>query len=221
VSFAKQLGLREGLTYSSGNAGASLAAYAARAGMQALVLVEHVANPSKRAMVQLLGATVAVLEFDSMEEINAMLAAIEPAGDLYQFVNFINPTRHDHEDLRVRDCRSAGLRSSVRSSLQRRLAGDSTARRHGHPTISVSSRRAAPDRAPELESVHQPILRVTRRDLDSDRCVKANAVAPDGERFTTVASDEDARARRGEHEAAAPSIGCSRQRGTDGPGFIG
>jgi len=95
VSFAKQLGLREGLTYSSGNAGASVAAYAARAGMQALVLVEHVANPSKRAMVQLLGATVAVLEFDSMEEINAMLAAIEPDGDLYQFVNFINPTRHE------------------------------------------------------------------------------------------------------------------------------
>jgi threonine synthase len=95
VSFARQLGLHEGLTYSSGNAGASFAAYASRAGIRPLVLVEYVANTSKRAMVQLLGGAVAVLDFDSMEEINAMLADVARDRSMYQFVNFINPLRHE------------------------------------------------------------------------------------------------------------------------------
>jgi len=95
VSFAHHLGLREGLTYSSGNAGASFAAYASRAGMRALVLVEHVANPLKMATVQLLGASAVILEFDSMEDINAMLAEAVSNEGLYQFVNFVNPVRHE------------------------------------------------------------------------------------------------------------------------------
>jgi threonine synthase len=96
VSFARQLGLREGMTYSSGNAGASFAAYASRAGVGAFVLVEHVASPTKQAVVQLLGATVTILDYDSMEQINTMLDDVAGGdGGLYQFVNFINPVRHE------------------------------------------------------------------------------------------------------------------------------
>lgn len=95
VSFAHHLGLGEGLTYSSGNAGASFAAYAARASMRALVLVEHLANPLKMATIALLGASAAVLDFDSMDEINRMLAEAVQNDGLYQFVNFVNPIRHE------------------------------------------------------------------------------------------------------------------------------
>lgn len=95
VSFARHLGLHEGVTYSSGNAGASFAAYASRAGMEALVLVEYVANPVKVATVSLLGATAAILHFQGMDEITAMLAEGVQRDGLYQFVNFINPIRHE------------------------------------------------------------------------------------------------------------------------------
>jgi threonine synthase len=95
VSFARSLGVAEGLTYSSGNAGASFAAYAARAGMHALVLVEYVANAVKQASIQLLGATTVVLDFESMEDITSMLSEAVQTEGLYQFVNFINPVRHE------------------------------------------------------------------------------------------------------------------------------
>jgi threonine synthase len=95
VSFAKELGISRGLTYSSGNAGASFAAYASRAGLDATVLVEYLANPIKKAIIGLYGAHTATLHFESMEDISAMLEqAVRDLG-LYQFVNFINPTRHE------------------------------------------------------------------------------------------------------------------------------
>lgn len=95
VSFAKELGIRHGLTYSSGNAGSSFAAYVNRAGLEATILVESVANPLKKAMIALYGARTATLYFDSMDEITAMLEQAVRELGLYQFVNFINPVRHE------------------------------------------------------------------------------------------------------------------------------
>lgn len=95
VSYAREAGLQTGITYSSGNAGASFAAYASRAGMKALVLVEYLANPVKKSMIGLYGATVATLYFKGMDEITDMLAQGEKELGLYQFVNFLNPVRHE------------------------------------------------------------------------------------------------------------------------------
>ncbi|MGI8689526.1 MAG: threonine synthase [Thermomicrobiales bacterium] len=95
ISFARSLGITRGLTYTSGNAGASFGAYAARAGIEAVILVEYLANPAKVAMIGMYGATLATLDFDSMEQITAMLAEATRAHGLYQFVNFINPIRHE------------------------------------------------------------------------------------------------------------------------------
>jgi len=94
VTVAAQLGIRRAFTYSSGNAGASLAAYAARAGMDAAVLVEYLASPVKVAAIRGYGARVIGLRFGSSAEI---FGALEAIGDRapFSFVNFINPVRHE------------------------------------------------------------------------------------------------------------------------------
>jgi threonine synthase len=53
VSFARELGITRGLTYTSGNAGASFAAYANRSGMQTVILVEYSSNLFKAAVIGL------------------------------------------------------------------------------------------------------------------------------------------------------------------------
>ncbi len=95
VSFAKEIGVEKGITYSSGNAGASFAAYSSRAGLNAVVLVEYVANPLKRAMIGVYGARTVVLKYESMTQITEMLEVGVRELGLYQFVNFINPIRHE------------------------------------------------------------------------------------------------------------------------------
>ncbi len=95
VSYAKELGVRRGFTYSSGNAGASFAAYSSRGMFNALALVEYIANPVKKAMIQLYGAQAAVLDYDNFGQITAILEQAAERLGLYQFVNFINPIRHE------------------------------------------------------------------------------------------------------------------------------
>lgn len=95
VSCARGLGVRHGLTYTSGNAGASFAAYAQRGGIDAVVLVEFTANRAKAAAIRLYGVPVGVLHFHGMEEITTMLETAVREIGLYQFVNFINPVRHE------------------------------------------------------------------------------------------------------------------------------
>lgn len=95
VSYARDLGIQRGFTYSSGNAGASFAAYASRSGFNALVCVEYIANDTKKAMIHIYGAKTAVLEFDCFEQIASMLDKASRHLGLYQFVNFINPIRHE------------------------------------------------------------------------------------------------------------------------------
>lgn len=94
VSVARHLGLKAGFTYSSGNAGASFAAYAARAGLDATVFVEAAANETKVAAISLYGARVYRLHYDSSREIFDALQELSRQGE-YSFVNFINPVRHE------------------------------------------------------------------------------------------------------------------------------
>lgn len=95
VSFAMDIGVKRGITYSSGNAGASFAAYSARAGFPSVVMVEYQASLMKKNMIMLYGGNTAVLEFDDFQQIETMLnQAVEELG-CYMFVNFINPVRHE------------------------------------------------------------------------------------------------------------------------------
>ncbi|MBN1180127.1 MAG: pyridoxal-phosphate dependent enzyme [Anaerolineae bacterium] len=62
---------------SSGNAGASLAAYAARAGIRATVYVPAHASPVKQAQIAAYGASVAAVPGPRIEAARAVLAAAE------------------------------------------------------------------------------------------------------------------------------------------------
>lgn len=95
VSFAGEHRCRRGFTYSSGNAGASFAAYARCADLDAIILVEYLANPLKTAMINLYGTGAVRLDFTGMEEITTMLEEADRTLGLYQFVNFLNPVRHE------------------------------------------------------------------------------------------------------------------------------
>lgn len=108
VSFAHHLGERAGFTYSSGNAGASFAAYCARAGMAATVLVESVANDAKVALITLHGAEVHRLEYDSSAEIFTAVEALARQGH-HTYVNFLNPIRHEAMKVTAYEiCESSG-----------------------------------------------------------------------------------------------------------------
>lgn len=95
ISYAMDIGVKRGITYSSGNAGASFSAYSARAGFPGVVLVEYAASPTKKSMIMLYGATSAVLNFDNFAQIEAMLDTAVTELGCYSFVNFINPVRHE------------------------------------------------------------------------------------------------------------------------------
>lgn len=94
VSFARHYGATKGFTYSSGNAGASFAAYCRRAGIDATVFVESVANETKIAAISLYGAQVFRLHYDTSAEIFDALDELARDG-YYSFVNFVNPIRHE------------------------------------------------------------------------------------------------------------------------------
>lgn len=95
VSYAKEIGVKRGLTYSSGNAGASFSAYSARADFPGVILVEYIASDTKKSMILLYGAKAAILEYENFDQISQMLDdAVRKLG-CYLFVNFINPVRHE------------------------------------------------------------------------------------------------------------------------------
>lgn len=95
VSYATDIGIKDGFTYSSGNAGTSFAAYSRRAGFNSTVLVEYLSSDTKKAMIMLYGANAAELHFDSFAQIAEMLDRAITELKLYQFVNFMNPIRHE------------------------------------------------------------------------------------------------------------------------------
>lgn len=95
VGKAAELGVRGAITYSSGNAGASLAAHAGSIGMNGLLLVNAWADPAKLDMLRAFGLPVILLhwsQFSAVEEL--MLHAIQDLK-LFAFVNFQNPWRHE------------------------------------------------------------------------------------------------------------------------------
>ncbi len=95
VAKAAELGIGCGLTYSSGNAAASFAAHANRAGLRGVVLVDSWANAAKLAMVRSYGCPVVLLDWDDFRDVEAMMAQACGVLGIFTFVNFQNPWRHE------------------------------------------------------------------------------------------------------------------------------
>jgi threonine synthase len=83
VSLARAAGIKQVIEDSSGNAGASVAAYAARAGIQATIFVPAHAPAAKRSQMQRTGATIVSIEGPRALVTEAALAEAERTGAYY------------------------------------------------------------------------------------------------------------------------------------------
>lgn len=75
ISIARELGFETAAVMSTGNAAASVAAYAAAAGMKSVVMVPKGTAPSKIVQARAYGASVAVIEGDFDYEVAALYKA--------------------------------------------------------------------------------------------------------------------------------------------------
>jgi threonine synthase len=82
VSFLRSRGVQSAVEDSSGNAGASFAAYAARAGMEATVFVPAYASGPKRNQIEAFGAKVVLVEGSRSKTSEAVLKAVQD-GEVY------------------------------------------------------------------------------------------------------------------------------------------
>lgn len=83
MSHLADLGVRRAVEDSSGNAGASLAAYAARAGIEMLVFCPASASPGKLAQIKLYGATLRLVEGPRARTTEALERHVAETGDFY------------------------------------------------------------------------------------------------------------------------------------------
>jgi threonine synthase len=82
LAFLRSRGVTSAVEDSSGNAGASFAAYAARAGMKARVFVPSAASGPKRQQIQMYGAQVETIPGARSNAVEAVRHAAE-AGEVY------------------------------------------------------------------------------------------------------------------------------------------
>lgn len=83
ISHLADLGVRRAVEDSSGNAGASLAAYTARAGIEMLVFCPASASPGKLAQIRLYGATLRLVEGPRARTTEALERHVAESGDFY------------------------------------------------------------------------------------------------------------------------------------------
>jgi threonine synthase len=95
VAKAAEFGVRGYITYSSGNAAASLAAHANHIGLRGLILVNAWADRAKLAALHAFGIPVVLLDWSDFRQVeDLMFYAVRQLG-LFGFVNFQNPWRHE------------------------------------------------------------------------------------------------------------------------------
>jgi threonine synthase len=83
VAWLLATGVREIVEDSSGNAGASMAAYAARAGLHARVFVPETASPAKLGQIRAYGAEIVVVPGPRSAASDAAVAAVESRDAVY------------------------------------------------------------------------------------------------------------------------------------------
>ncbi len=90
ISRAAEMGARGVVTVSSGNVGAAVSAYSARAGLPALVFVPEMSPANKVAQVQAYGARVFKVKTNST---SGILDAVAPACAKYGFTNLMTASQ--------------------------------------------------------------------------------------------------------------------------------
>ena len=95
VSYAKEIGVPRGLTYSTGNAASSFSAYCSRINFPGMVVMEDIASPVKKSMALLYGGTAIELRNECFAQVETMLNKAVLELGCHVFVNFINPLRHE------------------------------------------------------------------------------------------------------------------------------
>jgi threonine synthase len=95
MSKAVENGIKRGFTRSSGNAGASFAAYAAAAGFNGLVLVNAWATQEKLSMIQAYGQQMVKVDYKDSGLLREMLDRVGRELEFYDFTKFINPFRNE------------------------------------------------------------------------------------------------------------------------------
>jgi threonine synthase len=83
ISYLRSLGVEEAVEDSSGNAGASLAAYAARAGLRLKVFCPASASPGKLLQIRLYGAELVPVEGPRPRATEALLEYVSRTGAVY------------------------------------------------------------------------------------------------------------------------------------------
>lgn len=69
--------------------------HASHAGIEGLVLVNAWADPVKLAAIYALGKQIVLLESSDLREVEALMVEAARRFNLFSFVNFQNPWRHD------------------------------------------------------------------------------------------------------------------------------
>lgn len=95
MNWAREWGIRRGITYTSGNAGHSFAAYGRRIGLEGLVMMRTGLAPERYKLQSLLGYPLVLLDFNSFAEVDGLFSRLAEEFGLMQFVNFLNPVRHE------------------------------------------------------------------------------------------------------------------------------
>jgi threonine synthase len=95
VAKAAELGVRGCITYSSGNAAASLAAHANHIGLRGLILVNAWADRAKLAALHAYGMPVVLLDWSDFRQVEDLMVHTVRELKLFGFVNFHNPWRHE------------------------------------------------------------------------------------------------------------------------------
>jgi len=83
VNYLKTAGVRNVVEDSSGNAGASLAAYAARCGLHAVIYAPESASPAKLAQIYVYGAQLRLIPGPRSASTLAVLQAVSEGGAVY------------------------------------------------------------------------------------------------------------------------------------------
>jgi threonine synthase len=95
ISYAKEIGVKRAVAYSSGNAGASFSAYSVRGNFPALVMVDSQASATKKSMIMLYGMNATILNAVDFQQIEVLIEKSVTELGCYSFVNFVNPIRHE------------------------------------------------------------------------------------------------------------------------------
>lgn len=77
INYLKAMGVRQVVEDSSGNAGAAMAAYAGRTGLQAAIYAPDSASPAKLAQIQIYGAELRKIPGPRIEATKAVFKAVE------------------------------------------------------------------------------------------------------------------------------------------------